>query len=409
VNERNLSRRLSTSVVDALKAHGHILVVKGGAAALARELDELMAPEIAIIAPRIRPVVPLVGEPTSTFGDETVDQAVEDMVIKLTYSLMNSDHVEDVFAEDAVIRRDIFRVVRDGLREPPGLDPGDDQGGETSVVVQLDDLGYVASTAGRAADASTLRQALDRAASTVQARFIGFRPEQREATFRLEGGGPDERLELEEAVADELTDLVEQGIIELPTLERRVELGRALSAADLRALRPKIDAAAQATLRRAPCHASWEMADARTIRVLFTPLSEQDARGIDAPAAAFGREVAALLASTPTSASTAASTTPRPPAVAAKAPRAESSAGGEKPRAAAEPASSVDEAARRRKTARSRDGAEAPPAAAAGAAAAAAAAKPSAPARKRPSAKAAEAPPPARSSPKARKAPAKKR
>ena len=49
MNERNLSRRLSTSVVDALKAHGHILVVKGGAAALARELDELMAGPTAAI------------------------------------------------------------------------------------------------------------------------------------------------------------------------------------------------------------------------------------------------------------------------------------------------------------------------------------------------------------------------
>ena len=118
MNERNLSRRLSSSVVEALKAHGHILVVKGGATALARELDDLMAPEIVTIEPRLKPVAPLVGEPTSTFGDENVDQTVEDMVLKMTHALMRSDHVEDVFAEDAVIRRDIFRVVRDGLREP---------------------------------------------------------------------------------------------------------------------------------------------------------------------------------------------------------------------------------------------------------------------------------------------------
>ena len=31
MNERNLSRMLSMSVIDALKAQGHILVVKGGA------------------------------------------------------------------------------------------------------------------------------------------------------------------------------------------------------------------------------------------------------------------------------------------------------------------------------------------------------------------------------------------
>src|SRR5262249_40736844 len=153
VNERNLSRKLSTSVVDALKAHGHILVVKGGATALARELDELMTPEIAAITPRLAPFAILVGEPTSTFGDEKVDEKVEEMVKKLTRALMSSDHVEDVFAEDGVIRRDIFRVVRDGLREPSVAASAVE---EETVTVKLDTLGYVAATAGRLTDASTL-------------------------------------------------------------------------------------------------------------------------------------------------------------------------------------------------------------------------------------------------------------
>jgi hypothetical protein len=295
VNERNLSRRLSASVVDALKTHGHILVVKGGATALARELDDLMAPEVTLIAPRIQPRAPLVGEPTSTFGDETVDQAVEDMVLKLTHALMNSDHVEDVFAEDAVIRRDIFRVVRDGLREPHLVDPSDDSVDQAGVTVKLDALGYVAATASRLTDASTLRQALDRAASVAGAHFLGFSPELREATFRLEGNGIDDRLEIEEAVADELTDLVEQGIVDLPTLERRVDLGRALTPGEQRTLRPRIEAAAQANLVRTGCPFAWELADLRTLRVLFTPLSEQDVEAIDAPTGAFAKEVAGLL------------------------------------------------------------------------------------------------------------------
>ena len=295
MNERNLSRRLSSSVVEALKAHGHILVVKGGATALARELDDLMAPEIVTIEPRIQPHAPLVGEPTSTFGDENVDQTVEDMVLKMTHALMRSDHVEDVFAEDAVIRRDIFRVVRDGLREPSVYVGGDD-GDHASVTVKLDALGYVAATAGRRADSSTLRQALDRAASVAGARFSAFRPDLREATFRVEGGGPDERLDLEEAVADELADLVEQGVVDLPTIERRIDLGRPVPSAEQRSLRARIDALAETTLLRSGCAAEWELADARTLRVLFTPLSEQDAQGVDAPTSAFAREIAAVLA-----------------------------------------------------------------------------------------------------------------
>src|SRR3712207_5154655 len=101
------------SIVDALKAQGHILVVKGGATALARELEELMAPHLAQITPKIQPVLLVGGEVTSTFGHESIDDAVEELVAKLTRALMDSDHVEDVFAEDNVIRRDIFRAVRD--------------------------------------------------------------------------------------------------------------------------------------------------------------------------------------------------------------------------------------------------------------------------------------------------------
>jgi hypothetical protein len=300
-----------------------------------------MTPEITAIAPRLKPRAPLVGEPTSTFGDEAVDQAVEDMVVKLTHALMNSDHVEDVFAEDAVIRRDIFRVVRDGLREPPGA--GEEHAGHVSVTVKLDALGYVAATASRRADPATLRMALDRAASVTHARFSGFSPELREATFRLEGAGQDERLEIEEAVADELTDLVEQGLVELPTIERRFELSRPLPAAEQRALRARIEAAADATLGRAGCVASWEVEGQRTLRVLFTPLSDHDARAVDAPANAFAREVALLVEREGPRAEEAAAQKPAPPPASPR-PRSrpedsshDGAARGSKPRPPAEP------------------------------------------------------------------------
>ncbi|HTN91918.1 MAG TPA: hypothetical protein VL242_49955, partial [Sorangium sp.] len=73
MNERNLSRRLSTSIVDALKAHGHILVARGGATALARELEDRMAAVITAIAPRLEPYAIVDGEVTSTFGSDELD------------------------------------------------------------------------------------------------------------------------------------------------------------------------------------------------------------------------------------------------------------------------------------------------------------------------------------------------
>lgn len=301
---------LSTSLVDALKAHGHILVVKGGAVALARELDEILAPAIAHVEPHLGPRGPLSDEPTSSFGDERIDQLVEDAVAQLTRALMRSDHVEDVFAEDAVIRRDIFRTISAGLLSPAPVAAAD----PSTLTVKLDALGYVAATVSRRADPGTLQQALDRAAATANARFSAYSTALREVTFRVDNGGPDARLDLEEAVADELTDLAEQGVVDLPTIERRVELGRALSAAEQRALGGRLDAAAAATLLRSGCAAAWDFADADTIVVTFTPLSEQDALGVDAPSAAFAREIGAILATLPPPASPAKARPPAEPA-----------------------------------------------------------------------------------------------
>ncbi len=292
MNERNLCRALSTSIVDALKSQGHILVVKGGATALAREIEELMIPGIAKIAPRVEPFAVIGGEVTSTFGSEAADEAVEDLVLELTTALMDSDHVEDVFAEDNVIRRDIFRALREGLLRPPdgAIEPDEEQ-----VKIKLDMLGYVASTVSKLCELDMLRDALGRAAEAVQAHFTAYSAEEREATFTLEDGDPDGRLELEEAIADELTDLVEHGEIELPTLDRHLDLGRALSPAEQRASRNRFDTIAKQTLLRTGCAASWEFEGPRAIKVTFTPLSEQDGREVDELVTAFGRELLVAL------------------------------------------------------------------------------------------------------------------
>ena len=300
------------SVVDALKAQGHILVVKGGATALARELEELMAPRFVRIVPRIEPMAIVGGEVTSTFGSESLDDEVESLVDELTAALMDSDHVEDVFAEDNVIRRDIFRALRDGLFRAPaeGADAVEEQ-----VHIRLDTLGYVAATVSKLATVAAMREALGRAAELVQAHFTAYSAEDRAATFLLEDGDPDGRLELEEAIADELTDLVEAGIVDLPTIERTIDLGRPLSPAEHRAFAPKIDAAGQQTILRGGCVASWEMASARTIAVSFTPLSDQDSRDVDALLAIFAREARAIVGERASPSAAVPAPTPSPAAV----------------------------------------------------------------------------------------------
>jgi hypothetical protein len=285
---------LATSIVDALKAQGHILVVKGGSTLLLRELDEEMAGHLDAIVARIVPREAVGGEVTSTFGDEAADEAVEDLVASLTRTLMESDHVEDVFAEDNVIQRDIFRIFRDTLLRRELIEPDEDD--EQPVRVRLDTLGYVASTVGKRAAVPMLLKAMEHAAADVQGQFASYNPQIREATFLLKNGGPDRGLELEEAVADQLSDLVDVGLVELPTIERTFTLSRDTTARERSAARPRVEVAAAKSILRSGCAAAWEFTDPRTIKVTFTPLSEHDASEVDQYMPPFARDVIAIFA-----------------------------------------------------------------------------------------------------------------
>ena len=300
MSDKSLSRQLAVGVLEALKRDGHILVVKGGAEALTRELETLMADHLAGIVPRLAPRA-VVGEVTSTFGDEAVDEAVEAMVAALGKALMDSDHVEDVFAEDNVIQRDIFRVVRSTLlpAAPELAIEVEDDEMTAPISVRLETLGYVAATVAKRADDETLRDALERAALAAEGQLASYDPKARAALFTVQTGDPDTRLEIEEAVADELSDLVDMGLVELPTIERHVQLPREVASSERGVLRPRIDAVAAKTLNIAGCGATWEFADSRSLTVTFTPLSEQDGRDVDHHTALFTREVTGLLADTP--------------------------------------------------------------------------------------------------------------
>ncbi|WP_433937073.1 hypothetical protein AB3662_20770 [Sorangium cellulosum] len=275
-----------------MKAHGHILVARGGATALARELEEKMSGVIAAIAPRLEPYAIVDGEVTSTFGSDELDDQVEELVASLTSTLMESEHVEDIFTEDNVIQRDVFRVMRDALLGPrPELALEDDG----PVQVRLDTLGYVASTVGKRAPAQVLREALARAADTAGGKLTAYDAELREATFSVESSDPDARLELEEAVADELSELVEAKVVTLPMMERRFELKRRVEPGARGGLRQRIDAIASRMLREGGCAASWELAGDRVLRLRLTPLSEQDALEVDSHMTEFTRDIGALL------------------------------------------------------------------------------------------------------------------
>jgi hypothetical protein len=268
-----------------------VLLVKGGTEGLVRELDALIGVGLAQIVPLIEEQpFEVVGEVTSTFGSEKVDEQVELLVEKLTARLMDSDHVEDVFAEDHVISRDIFRALRSRLQGGLLLEAEEPED-RAPISVRLDTLGYVAATVSKRADDETLRDALERAALMTEGQLTAYDASVRQAFFEVPGDDPDRRLDIEEAVAEELSDLAHAGLVGLPTIERRIALPVSLEPADRAAILPRLEAVAARTLLASGAIASFRL-ESRAVVVLFTPLSERDSAAVDGIVAAFAEEVA---------------------------------------------------------------------------------------------------------------------
>ncbi|AKT40505.1 hypothetical protein [Chondromyces crocatus] len=306
MSEHELSRHLASRVVDALRARARIAVVKGGATALLRELDAAMAGGLATLWPRIR------GGSLAAVSEE-----VRDLGDHLSRALRDSEHVEDIFADETTLQNEAAEALQRALEEaaraeaaaqasaggaerrsaptsgnrpPPGT-------GLTPVQVRLDTLGYVAATVSKRAPEGALQEALSRAADAAGGMLTAFDKEARSAVFALGDADPDARLELEEAIADEFSALVESGHVALPSVIRRVELGRVVPLEERDALRRRLDAVAARTLLRSGCGATWELEDGRTLLVTLTPLSERDALQAEHHVSLFAREFAALHAS----------------------------------------------------------------------------------------------------------------
>lgn len=289
-----LSQDLAAKIIDVLLQRGHVLLSKGGRPALVREIADRTNDTLATIVGRLPPPGIVEDEVTSTFGDEALDDTVEEMVEDVTASLMDSDHVEDVFSEDAVIRRDVFRVVKDTLLASRGT-WAENEEAEADVEVALESLGYIAAKAAQRGSPSVVEGALRQAGKGVHAKLVRYSPETRTAMFRAALASPDARLELEEAVADELCNLVDDGKVALPTIERRISLGRPVSAKERSLSRALIDEAADKTLLPTGCTYEWELEDDGTLHLSLVPMSEQDGRGIDPHVEAFARRTLVIL------------------------------------------------------------------------------------------------------------------
>ena len=292
MNVPNVSRQLAKTIVDALKRAGHLVLAGGEGEAVVRDLTGHIEPVLEKILPRVSPTL-VMGEVTSTFGDEATDEAVEQLVESLREALLDSDGVEDVYADDRTIERMIFRIFQEELlKVADTIEDADEP--PPPISVRLDTLGYVAAHAARGADDDTLRDALDRAAEAVRSELDRYDADSRTAFFRPSNPDPEQRIDIESSIEEELSDLVDLGVVELPTVVRRVPVGRTLDRNAQKALFKTIDRLAQKHLAAALCPGSWSWEGDDALALTFTPLTEPDERLVDEQTTAFVAELQTL-------------------------------------------------------------------------------------------------------------------
>ena len=273
---QTLERLLARSAIEVLQKSEHILIGTDRLQNLLDELESLVAPTLPALRREIED-----GALHAPPGDGRACDSLGELVDRIVARLMDSDHVDDIFAEDRIIRRDAFRALRDLLARDPqdllGAKLAEHTPGATTV--DLAHLGYVVATVAQRADPDELSRSLERAARRAHGALVAFDPGSHRAAFALDESSQDQRLEIEEAITDELLDLVDSERVELPGVERVLRLPDGASRA--RGFEHAVADAVDRAERQTGCAAACTLVDERTLLAAITPLTEEDARNAD--------------------------------------------------------------------------------------------------------------------------------
>ena len=276
----SLEHVLAGGVLDALREREYVAVLPEAEDALRDELVAVITPSVASIekhlhAERSRKRPGRAVRQGSLGHGHTEEQVVE-IVEVVTDRLMESDHVQDIYAEDRVIRRDVLRAIRGlllaYLRGEVVLEA--DRGLENFDVI-LSELGYVVRGVCDRADPSTIHDALVVAASACAGRLCSLDASRAVAMFEFPGGAEAGRLALEEAITEEMMSLVRAGVVPLPSIEQLLEISPEIPR--LPGFAESVERAETRTRHSTGCDASCRLLDDTTVLVSITPLSTEAA------------------------------------------------------------------------------------------------------------------------------------
>ncbi|MEM1029876.1 MAG: hypothetical protein AAF928_18215 [Myxococcota bacterium] len=275
----NLEHVLADGVIEALRARDHIAFSPEAEDALNDELVLLITPSVAMMGDHLEAERAQESRAVAqgSLGHGHTEEAVVELAEHITDRLLQSDHVEDVFAADRMIRRDVLRALRTQLLAYLR--------GEVVLAshrtilerfeVTLAELGYVVRGVCERADPSTIHHSLVVAANVCGGRLCSLEISMGVAIFELPGGAEAGRLALEEAITGEMMGLVRAGVVPLPSIEQLLEISP-----DVPGLSGFRDAIARAELRTrhtTGCEATCRLLDETTVLVSVIPLSKEAA------------------------------------------------------------------------------------------------------------------------------------
>lgn len=273
---QTLKRLLAHGVVDALQTQEHVVVAPGCHQALADEVQEVVAPMLRAVAAQVE---------DAAARSRAAEAAVEHLAGEIAERLLESGNIDDIFAEDRLIRRDTYRAARSILLRYVGgeLDVAQQANRSGESVVALDELGYVVATVALHADDVLLEGALMRAATACSTTLTAIDMKTRRAVFSAERPIP--ALPLQEAITEALTNLVRADLVDLPSMEQILEVSATTRAHS--GFRAALSDATAAAEERTSCLTACNMLDEHTLLATLTPLSTEDAHAAESHFHAF--------------------------------------------------------------------------------------------------------------------------
>ncbi|MBM4376631.1 MAG: hypothetical protein FJ095_16225 [Deltaproteobacteria bacterium] len=276
-----LDRLLADHVVHALVAKQLLRVAGASHDMLRDELASAIAPLLSSVTPYLMAAHAFAQITDESFGDGDADEAIAVMIDGIGERVAHSNHVDDIFVDDATIRRASLRATRQLLvRYMRGELPiEEDARREPTITLSLESLGYLVATATTRVARPRLERVLADAGACGGAALLMLDPEGRTATFTPLQSQPD-LLAIEESLTAALATLVARGEVELPKVEQEFELppmalGRGGLLAALREAERTFD-------RRGHSRARCERLKLRRVRLSVTPLTTESALQADA-------------------------------------------------------------------------------------------------------------------------------